>query len=239
MLTNAKAIGETLAAAATPHDVFRLVNAFLDDLGVRAIQIHNFRQSDEGPYAWRPLYTSFPAAMVESYAAHEGCRRDPIMRAALQSPLPVRVRDVLKTLGDCPTVRRMSTEAQSHGLLDGLAFVVVSRPGSFNYVSLAFERSLRDMPLAERCRIQREAEIAGRRLSALAPRPSTSSLTRKEVEVFGRMARGASNKEIARELGVAPTTVETLMSRGLHKLKAKSRIEGAVIAAREGLLVAA
>lgn len=239
MLIVAKDFGTALAAATTPQEVIDLGVRRLDAMGVRAFQIHNFRQGGEGPYAWRPLYTSFPDAMVASYAAHAGHRRDPIMRAALHSPVPVRVRDVLKSLGDCPTVRRMADEAAQFGLLDGLSFIVVSRPGSFNYVALAFGQSLKDMTLADRCRVQRETEMAGRRLAALAPAPPTSTLSRKEVEVFGRMARGASNKEIARELGVAPTTVETLMSRGLHKLKAKSRIEGAVKAAREGLLIAA
>lgn len=228
-----------LAGCTSPQALLDRGVAHLRENGVAAILIHNFRHGDGEPFGWQALFNSFPADLAEDYAAHRGHRRDPIMRAALQSRYPVRVRDVLRKYPDCPTLKRMSEVCAKNGILDGLSMIVVSRPGSFNYVALAFDRSIGDMSLAERCRIQREVEMIGRRLAALDPLPPKGRLTPGEIEVFRRMMTGASNKEIARDLGVAPATVDTLMSRSLQKLQAKSRIEAAVKAVRDGLLVAA
>lgn len=214
-------------------------NAYLRRLGVTAVLIHNFRQADGEPFGWQPLFNSFPADIAEIYAAHRGHQRDPVMRAALQSHYPVRVRDILRQFPTCETLNRLGALSAAHGILDGFAMIVVSRPGSFNYVALAFDRSISDLSIADRCRIQRDVEMIGRRLAAIDPLPPKGRLTPGEIEVFGRMMSGASNKQIARDLGVAPATVETLMSRSLQKLQAKSRIEAAVKAVRDGLLVAA
>lgn len=228
-----------LVRCTTPQALIGFATAHLRRIGVNAMLIHNFRQDGGEPYGWQPLYSSFPEEIAEIYAGHRGHRRDPIMRATLQSRYPVRVRDVLRQFPSCETLGRTASLCAQHGILDGLAMIVVSRPGSFNYVALAFDRSVADLSLADRCRIQREVEMIGRRLAAIDPLPPKGRLTPGEIQVFQRMMLGASNKEIARDLGVAPATVETLMSRSLHKLKAKSRIEAAVKAVKEGLLIAA
>ena len=232
-----------LARSTDPKDVMAYAVAHFRRAGVCAVLVHNFREGDADGNGqsldWQPIYNSFPTEIADAYAEHRGHRRDPVMRAALQSHVPVRVRDVLRQFPACATLNRLSARCAALGLLDGLAMIVVSRPGSFNYVALAFDRSIGGMTLAERCRLQREVEMIGRRLAVLQPLPPKGRLTPGEIEVFRRMMSGASNKEIARDLGVAPATVETLMSRSLRKLDAKSRIEAAVKAVRGGLLIAA
>jgi DNA-binding CsgD family transcriptional regulator len=228
-----------LARCSTRQALIDFGVAHLRRIGVTAMFIQNFRQADGEPLGWQPLYNSFPEEVAAIYAAHWGHRRDPIMRAALQSRYPVRVRDVLRQFPSCQTLNRTAALCSEHGILDGLGMIVVSRPGSFNYVALAFDRSIADLSVGDRCRIQREVEMIGRRLAAIDPLPPKGRLTPGEIQVFQRMMLGASNKEIARDLGVAPATVETLMSRSLQKLQAKSRIEAAVKAVKEGLLVAA
>ena len=47
-------------------------------------------------------------------------------------------------------------------------------------------------------------------------------LTAREHEVFERLARGSSNKVIARELGISPRTVEVHRARVMEKLQAPS-----------------
>ncbi len=53
-------------------------------------------------------------------------------------------------------------------------------------------------------------------------------LTEREREVLRLVARGRTNKEIARELGVAVRTVEFHVGRILGKLEVASRVEAAV-----------
>ncbi|MCE9682554.1 response regulator transcription factor [Halomonas alkalisoli] len=57
-------------------------------------------------------------------------------------------------------------------------------------------------------------------------------LTDKQVEVLEHMTRGESNKQIARELGIAETTVKTHVSAILRKLGVSSRVH-AILATSE------
>lgn len=62
-----------------------------------------------------------------------------------------------------------------------------------------------------------------------------AKLTDKQLEVLGCMAHGGSNKQIARELSIAETTVKTHVSAILRKLSATSRVHAIVIANEQGL----
>jgi len=52
--------------------------------------------------------------------------------------------------------------------------------------------------------------------------PGHERLTTRELEVLGRIAQGASNKEVGRELGISPRTVEVHRARIMEKLGAKN-----------------
>ena len=61
------------------------------------------------------------------------------------------------------------------------------------------------------------------------------SLTERETEVMRALARGLSNKEIGRELGLAEVTVKLHMSSIFRKTGAHTRAEAAVLATKHGL----
>ncbi|MEW6098831.1 MAG: response regulator transcription factor [Pseudomonadota bacterium] len=60
-------------------------------------------------------------------------------------------------------------------------------------------------------------------------------LSPRETEILREIARGASNKEIARTLGIAETTVKIHVQRILRKLNLTSRVQAAVYASGRGL----
>jgi two-component system, NarL family, nitrate/nitrite response regulator NarL len=60
-------------------------------------------------------------------------------------------------------------------------------------------------------------------------------LSPRELDILRGIACGASNKEIARELGIAETTVKIHVQHVLRKLDVGSRVNAAVIAASHGL----
>lgn len=64
----------------------------------------------------------------------------------------------------------------------------------------------------------------------------TESLTEREVDVLRLIARGLSNKEIARDLGIGEKTVKTHVSNILSKLGILSRTQAALYAVRIGLV---
>jgi two-component system nitrate/nitrite response regulator NarL len=73
--------------------------------------------------------------------------------------------------------------------------------------------------------------------SACAPAESgpAPSLSPREQEILAQIALGASNKEIARTLGIAETTVKIHVQHILRKLGLSSRVQAAVYAtARQG-----
>jgi DNA-binding NarL/FixJ family response regulator len=62
-------------------------------------------------------------------------------------------------------------------------------------------------------------------------------LTPREVEVLAALAEGASNKAIARQLGISVHTVKFHVASVLTKLAAESRTEAVAKAARMGLVL--
>lgn len=65
------------------------------------------------------------------------------------------------------------------------------------------------------------------------PSPSDpwDTLSPREREILSHIAQGASNKEIARALGIAETTVKIHVQHILRKLNLNSRVQAAVVAA--------
>lgn len=78
----------------------------------------------------------------------------------------------------------------------------------------------------------REAAPAATTAGAASP---LDSLSPREHEILQGIARGESNKEIARTLGIAETTVKIHVQHILRKLNVASRVQAAVLATGHGL----
>lgn len=69
------------------------------------------------------------------------------------------------------------------------------------------------------------------------PNPGLGSLTEREQEVLGAVARGLSNAEIAEQLFMSHATAKTHVSRLLTKLDARDRAQLVMIAYESGVVV--
>lgn len=69
-----------------------------------------------------------------------------------------------------------------------------------------------------------------------SPHPGLDTLTEREAEVLGAVAKGLSNAEIADELFMSHATAKTHVSRLLAKLHARDRAQLVVIAYESGVV---
>lgn len=68
------------------------------------------------------------------------------------------------------------------------------------------------------------------------PSPADIELTPRELDVLALMAEGASNKMIARQLGISVHTVKFHVGSLLDKLDATGRTDAVAHAARRGVI---
>ncbi|MEO9383061.1 response regulator transcription factor [Chromobacterium phragmitis] len=79
------------------------------------------------------------------------------------------------------------------------------------------------------------AKLLARLRQPAAKASEADALTPRERETLGWLARGSSNKEIARELDLAESTVKVHVQNILRKLSLSSRVQAAVYAVEHGL----
>lgn len=85
-------------------------------------------------------------------------------------------------------------------------------------------------------RSQIRAEIGASNYLPNATEAAMASLSPRELDVLRGIARGSSNKEIAREYGIVETTVKIHVQHILRKLGVSSRVHAAVMASGQGVL---
>ncbi|MBH5388462.1 response regulator transcription factor [Bradyrhizobium diversitatis] len=87
-------------------------------------------------------------------------------------------------------------------------------------------------------RLAAPGEQAAAAIVARDPRimPEDIALTQRELDVLALMAEGASNKMIARQLGISVHTVKFHVGSLLDKLDATGRTDAVAHAARRGVI---
>ncbi len=81
-----------------------------------------------------------------------------------------------------------------------------------------------------------KALIPGHVAAKLAERMMEPDLTPREIEVLNLLAQGKTNRQIARELGVALGTVKSHVNNILTKMGAEDRTQAATLAIKRGLI---
>ena len=73
--------------------------------------------------------------------------------------------------------------------------------------------------------------------SSLRRRPDKPRLSRRQTQILCLVAQGMTDKQVARELGLSPRTVEMHVALALRALGCSNRAEAVHRAGQEGLLV--
>ncbi|MCK8663739.1 LuxR C-terminal-related transcriptional regulator [Pseudomonas azerbaijanoccidens] len=77
---------------------------------------------------------------------------------------------------------------------------------------------------------------AARGESAVAPKANDSPLSDRETQILQRISMGGSNKEVARQLGISPSTVRTHVESVFRKLHCTTRAAATLKALTLGLI---
>lgn len=122
--------------------------------------------------------------------------------------------------------------------LNAGATAVLGRSASRNEILAAIMAATRGLAVlpAEQLAAMLDAAPAGGE-SFEGDNSERAQLTHRELEVLAAMANGASNKAIARQLGISFHTVKFHVAAILAKLDADSRTEAVMKAAQAGLVM--
>lgn len=150
-------------------------------------------------------------------AAHERCDSGGYPKGVASSALgtPARIlaaADVLVALGSARPHRASFSIAQATDLLAG------------------------EVQCGHLDRNAVEAVLAAAGLESRSRLANPAGLTEREVEVLGALARGGTNKDIARELGITAKTVAHHVGHIYDKVGVRSRAGVALFAVDHGLL---
>lgn len=242
-LLTSSALARMIAACDDLPTLFAAFDAFADDCGAVCAVWHAFDAGVEAAARrWEPLHSTFPARLRTLYAQARRDGDDPFLRAAIESLSPVVFSRIVSGGGGHDgegAIGGFYRTARAAGLADALGLHVFAQPGRLAYVCLGFDHRIENTDEYSLRRLQACADMFARQAAALADSTPAPRLSPREGLVVAGLASGASNKEIARRLGLSLGAVNTLVNRSFTKLGAHSRTEAAVAAARRGLALVA
>lgn len=162
---------------------------------------------------------------------------DRVVICAVLTEAPAEI-DFTTWLGDrrAPYVVLVDDGAReaAQGALAAGAMAVLPKSASARAVRVAIEGAVTGLSVVAQ---SLRDDPGSRDLAAPTEIPEPQPLTPRELEVLAALADGASNKVIARRLGISFHTVKFHIASILEKLDAESRTEALAEAARRGLVM--
>lgn len=151
------------------------------------------------------------AALLEAELPDAGCIVSDFRMPGIDG---LQLLDALHTRG----VRLPLVMMTAHGEVP--IAVRAMRSGAIDFLEKPFEQQ-QLLDAIGRALDQNRADLAARS-QALAATQRLAQLTPREREVLEQLVAGKSTKEIARDLGTSPRTIEVHRARVAHKLEANS-----------------
>ena len=200
--------------------------------------------ADDHPFVRHGLRTFLETLDDVEVVGEAGNGAEAVEQAARLVPDVVLMDLVMPELDGVEATRRIRAESPTTKVIvltsfdaDEQVFPAI-KAGAAGYLL----KDVRPAELAEAVRKASRGEallapsVAAKLMQEVAgDRSPAAGLTERELEVLRLIARGLSNKMIARELVVSEKTVKTHVSNILAKLHLTDRTQAALYAVREGL----
>ncbi|MCP1335541.1 helix-turn-helix transcriptional regulator [Futiania mangrovi] len=172
----------------------------------------------------------------QGYVARPELRgRDPVRAAIRRSIAPVSWEALVPgrdfSHGDALTWTHLREEGISRAISVPLHDPVDGRYGALSVIGFGSPDEFSEWAALVRDHLAPAAYLfhhaAWRRAGGAVPPEPRKPLSRRERECLTLVARGMSSKQIGRQLGIAPRTVDLHVSRAARRLGAANRIEAA------------
>ena len=181
---------------------------------------------------WALYAVGWPDSWRKFYVGSGLVRRDPLVDALARRHAPFTWSNLRR---DRKLSRVGSAALQlcaEHGWTEGLAVPIPRGDKRFGLVSLACQRG--DFDASEKALLAMLSICFLERLRNLAPTHGfavpPAGLTRREIDCLKLVARGATDREIGRKLGISQSTAHEHCESAKKKLKVSSRAEAIAIA---------
>ncbi|MBI1391681.1 MAG: LuxR family transcriptional regulator [Alphaproteobacteria bacterium] len=247
-MASSKPVSQTLERfalrlrAAESFELLRdIVVSFLDAEGVAMASYHHLPPPGAKDYA--PTISvaahGFPEDWLRAYRDQRYYEIDPIPRRVLDLGLPFWWSEAREMPGLSAAEKDFLNELERAGFGDGLAIAVFGPHGRNGYVGLGCGVGNGPKWSAEKvARLQIAAQAGHQQYCHLlaAKAPAGVSLSDREQQILGWMARGRSNAAIAETVGISPNTVDTYVRRIYEKLDVTDRVTASLRGHALGLI---
>jgi len=179
---------------------------------------------------------NLPPDWIDRYAAERIWEVDPFMDWARKSCAPFTWDMVSKELGLREENSLHLQFVRQVGLKDALAIPLRSGVGDLSIIKFLKTDEIATLGDADLARLFLCATTVHQRFIELerAESAQVGKLSLREAEAISLAARGMTVKQVARQMQVAPTTVETLLKRCQDKMGTRNRVASVVRALASG-----
>lgn len=193
---------------------------------------HSFAESSGNPFWW-----GFSDERKSFYAAYRAEHPDQLAELIMERGEVVLLRDAMDWLPKTELIAKLRAEALTHHDDDGVCIPMFGPFGHRTLLIISFGEQLVDTR-DPRIEPIRQLALAGQRAVVLSKRSEQlpdRALSPREIAVLRGVGRGASNKEIARLLGISTHSVDADLRRIYAKLDATTRLQASFRAMELGL----
>jgi LuxR family transcriptional regulator/LuxR family quorum-sensing system transcriptional regulator CciR len=220
-----------LAAAPTQVALWRLLQSFAAERGIRRVSYHHYPGGPAAREGFTLRAEGFPEDWVCRYLDARLYRIDPIPALALQQGQPFLWSQTATLIDPDPDAARYLVLLARARLGDGLAVPVYGPEGRNGYVGLGFAGPAPHLSRRTLIELHSAAQMGHleycRRVAAPAFH-ANRILSPREREVLDWVARGKTNAAIAQIMGLSVHTVGTHLRRIFAKLGVSDRTSAAL-----------
>lgn len=180
----------------------------------------------------------FPRAWVTDYRQRFVRRIDPNVRLAMSGARPVWWSQARRATGLSRQEIDFLDEMEAAGLGDGITVPVFGLNGRSGCVALGFGSMQPDWSAEQVARLAIAAQLGHEAYCRIfATRyPDDATLSQRQSEILGWIARGKSNAAIGGIIGISPNTVDTYVRRIFEKLGVADRVTASLRGVALGLI---